>query len=536
MKKRMIGLAVFSIFGFQNCQNSFELLPPGEVSLFSTASSKVCSQVGSTGIRRLNREEIRYSLMDLLALTDLMQRIPEEASGGSGFINDGASLLNSDSFLRQLMQMVETAVSTALAQPGTPLLNCTSGTAEDCALNSALRLANLAYRRPLTSSENSDLRGIFSANKVSGPAIALAVTLEKIFLSPQYLFVTSFKGGAISGVRSLDSSELATRLALFLWNSLPDQQLINLASSDQLRNPVVLQSEVRRLLKDPRAKRGLTSLFQQWYGYLRVADDSAIIRDNLTPELRASMIAETTAFIDDLILMDRSPLALVNANYSFVNGPLAQLYGVSVANSTQFQRVEFPANSRRQGIVTQASIMTLQAHQSDSAPIQRGNYLLERIFCDPPPPPPFVPASLPSTNTGATTLRGLLAAHTANPVCAGCHKAMDQIGLSLENFDQLGQYRSQYLNGAPVDASGAVYNSTYRDYLEFIGGVDVQTKIKSCISQKIVSYAINRRLLASEACAVETAQATLGPTTRLSDFIAAVVANDFFRQNKTDSR
>lgn len=531
-----ITLGLMTLFAFQNCGVPFRSVRSGsDVSL-----GKVCGpiKVGTSALRRLNREEIQNSLTDLLYVSgSFVNNIPEEAAGGSGFINDGASLLLSDVFLRQLSQSIEAAVAASLTTPNSPLITCSTGDINTCAKTNLTSLATLAYRRPLSVAEQADLSALFDVNIPAGLSTAVIMVASRIFLSPNFLFVTSFGGGSKGDFKVLSAHELAARLSLFLWNSVPDKQLLDLATSGKLRDRTVLRDQVKRLLLDPRAKRFSISFFRQWLGYMKIADDTMIMRDNLTSQLRQDMIGETEAFLGALVNEDKSPIDLITADYTYLNASMASHYGIGGVSGGAYQRVSLPATSRRRGLFTQASILTLKAHQGDSAPIQRGHYLLEQVFCEAPPPPPFVPPTISDGGGGNLTVKQMLAAHSSNPSCAGCHAAMDPIGISFENFDQLGKFRFNYPNGQVVDSTGSVFDQSFQDYVDIVSARNAQWKARSCVAKKIVSYAVNRRLAYSETCAAEKiSEIAITPQSKFSDLIVEVVASDLFHLNDTDSQ
>jgi hypothetical protein len=336
----------------------------------------------------------------------------------------------------------------------------------------------------------------------------------------------------------LSDPEHASRLAYFLWSSVPDQRLLDLAANATLRTPDVLRAELQRMLSDPKSDRFVTDLFGQWLGFPRILDTQEVIRTGITDQLRAEYNEETRSFLRSIIADNKSPMTLLTADYTYVNADLAARYGVPGVTGTQFQRVSL-TGTHRMGLLSQGSILSVLSNPADSRPVARGHYILEQMLCAPPPPPPAnVNTMLPSTAADGTTLtaRERLAQHASAPTCAACHTDMDAVGLSEETFDQLGMYRTTYAAGQQIDATGTLKGQSFSD---FGGMAQILTKApeaRNCIANKVLSYALGRVLTDGESgLPVQIAETAVQDTSSLIDFLTQVVTSDSFNYNSTDS-
>ena len=325
-----------------------------------------------------------------------------------------------------------------------------------CAARILGSLTRRAYRRPVAPEELQGLTGLAASVRSQGDSFeeGISVALQAILLSPNFLFRAEPVAAA---PQPISSHDLASRLSYFLWSSLPDEPLMRLADSGQLRQPAVLASEVRRMIADPKSGALVENFAGQWLG-LRLLDrrkpDPATF-PRVDDELLEAMRQETLLFTRAILREDRGILDFLHGRFSFVNGPLARHYGIAGVHGENFERVEL-AGGRRAGVLMHGSILTLSSYATRTSPVLRGRWVLENILGTPPPPaPPGVPA-LPESQAGAApvaSLRARLEQHRANPSCATCHDQMDPIGFGLENFDASGAWRDRE-GQFPVDSSG----------------------------------------------------------------------------------
>lgn len=338
-----------------------------------------------------------------------------------------------------------------------------------CAKKIISTLARRAYRRPVNDNDLETLLSFYQKGRNEGGTFdsGIEAAIQLILASPEFLFrfepdPPTLANGAVYRISDL---ELASRLSFFLWSTIPDDQLLNVAASGRLHEPAVLEQQVKRMLADPRSKALVDNFADQWL-YLRnlknINPDFETFPD-FDDNLRQSMKKETDLFIDYIIRQDRSIMDLLDANYTFIDERLARHYGIPNVYGTDFRRVTLTDDKRR-GLLGQASILTVTSLPTRTSPVNRGKWILTNLLGMPPnPPPPNVPALKEHADAGhPTSLRQRMEEHRKNEPCAGCHKLMDPIGFSLENFDAVGQWRTTD-EGAKIDPSGVMFNGAKID-------------------------------------------------------------------------
>jgi mono/diheme cytochrome c family protein len=346
---------------------------------------------------------------------------------------------------------------------------------EPCARQIVTTLTRKAYRRPVTASDVDPLMGFYKEGRRAGVfEDGIELALRRILASPQFLVRAEKEPGNIAAGQSyrITDLELASRLSFFLWSSIPDDELLNIASQNRLRNATVLEQQVRRMLADPKAS-ALVENFAGQYLYLRnlpATSPSSVFYPDWDHELRAGFERETELLFDTIIRENRSVLDLLNADYTFVNERLAKHYGIPNVYGSHFRRVSLgPELDYRRGILGKGSFLSVTWVQNfRTSPVKRGVWVLENLLGTPPPePPPNVPPLEDTKGApGKTpTLRERMTLHRTNQPCAGCHAIMDNIGFALENFDADGKWRTRekLLEGAGASGSGAVVGETALD-------------------------------------------------------------------------
>ena len=345
------------------------------------------------------------------------------------------------------------------------LFVCHPAGADDvpCAKKVLSALARHAYRRPVTDRDLETLLNLYQAGKnelaSSNPFEAgIENALRFVLTSPAFLFraETDPPVSAPGSVHPLSDIELASRLSFFLWSSIPDDTLLQLASHGKLKDSAVLEAQVRRMLADSRSRALSNNFAKQWL-YLR--NLAGVTRDlELFPDfddnLRQGFRTETELFFDSIVREDRSAVELLTADYTFLNERLAKHYAIPNVHGSYFRRITLPGNERR-GLLGQGSILTVTSYATRTSPVLRGKWLLDNVLGTPvPPPPPDVPA-LAENRTGVKprSVRERMEEHRASAACAVCHNLMDPIGFSLENFDATGAWRTESEAKAPIDAS-----------------------------------------------------------------------------------
>jgi mono/diheme cytochrome c family protein len=370
---------------------------------------------------------------------------------------------------------------------------------ETCATKILSRLAHQAYRRPVTAEDMRILLEFYKRGRrgKGGFEEGIESAIERILVGPEFLFrIEAVPDGTPAGsAYRISDLELASRLSFFLWSSIPDDQLLNLAESGKLREPVVLQEQVRRMLADPRSRSLVTNFASEWL-YLR---NLASVRPDpdAFPEfdenLREAFQKETQLFFESIMREDRPVLDLLDANYTFVNERLARHYGIPDVYGSHFRRVML-RDGLRGGLLSQGSILTVTSYANRTAPTIRGKWVLENILgSPPPPPPPNVPSLKDTKDTRALSMRQRMEQHRANPACAVCHTRMDPLGFALENFDAVGRWRT--VDGkTTIDPSGALPDGS-----KFEGPAGLRKvllgkrdEFVSTVTEKLLTYALGR--------------------------------------------
>jgi hypothetical protein len=324
-----------------------------------------------------------------------------------------------------------------------------------CATSILTTLARRAYRGALNDTETKRLMAFYEAERASGGSFddGIEAGLRFILVNPRFVFRAEQdpEGVAPGAVYSISDLELASRLSFFLWSSIPDDTLLTVARQGKLRTPAVFEQQVRRMLRDPRAKALATNFAGQWLYLRNVKGHSpdADVFPDFDHNLRDAMQRETEMLFESIVREDQSIVTLLNADYTFVNERLAKHYGMPGVYGMQFRRVPVTEESRK-GLLGHGSILALTSQNNRTSPVLRGKYVLTNILGVPPPPPPDNVPPLNETPGKALTMRERMEEHRRNTVCAGCHKLMDPIGLALENFDGIGRWRTVD-NGAAID-------------------------------------------------------------------------------------
>jgi len=359
-------------------------------------------------------------------------------------------------------------------------------------------LATLAWRRPVTAAEVRKLASYVKMAQNNGDSFdkAMEVGVEAILVSPYFLFRVEHDPAA-GGDHRISDYELASRLSYFLWSTMPDAELFRLAKQGTLHDPAVLAQQVARMLKDRKSDALVENFGGQW---LQTRNLDSIKPDPdkfkaFTPDLKEDMKTETHMFFSYIIHEDRSILEFLTAKYTFLNEPLAKLYGIPGVTGNEFRKVDL-TGTPRVGVLTQGSVLTVSSYPTRTSPVIRGKWILENVLNTPPPPPPANVPSLKESEAGsAMSVRQSLERHRADPVCAGCHARMDPLGFGLENFDAIGRYRT--MDGKfPIDSSGKLPNGkSFQNAEELIQILqDDKDAFTRCVVEKMLTFAIGRGL------------------------------------------
>jgi mono/diheme cytochrome c family protein len=380
-----------------------------------------------------------------------------------------------------------------------------------CARKIVSTLARRAYRRPVTEEDlQAPMTAYRSAAMTSGFEPGIEMAIRSILMSPKFLFKFESQPPKVASNAPYRVSDLdlASRLSFFLWSSVPDDELIDVAVKRQLSKPEVLQQQVRRMLADRRSQAMVDNFAGQWLHIRNVAvhQPSPELLFHFDDNLRKAFEQETKLFFESVMRDNSSVLELLDADYTFLNERLARHYGIEGVRGERFRRVALPPGSPRGGLIGQGSILMATSYPNRTSPVIRGKWILENVFgAPPPPPPPNVPELKDERDPRKVLpMRERLAAHRANPACAGCHAQMDQLGFALENFDAIGEWRDIYASGAKVDASAQLPDGS-----KFNGPAELRKVLMShsdefltTMTEKLMVYALGRGLEAADAPAV----------------------------------
>jgi hypothetical protein len=412
-----------------------------------------------------------------------------------------------------------------------------------CATKILSTLARRAYRREVTSDDLQTLMGFFRRGRETGNFDSgIRAALERLLTSPDFLFrIEADPEGLPPGTAyRLSDVELASRLSFFLWSSVPDDELLDLAIRRRLHNAPVLERQVRRMLADPRARAALVdNFFGQWLQTRNVwllTPDANTKFPWFDDNLRAAIVRETELFLDDQLKGDRGIVELLTSDSTFLNEQLARHYGVSGVYGSHFRRVRL-TDDKRWGLLGKASVLAVTSYPTRTSPTLRGKWLLDNILAAPvPPPPPNTNTNLNEKAIGATaTVREMLEQHRASPVCASCHARMDPLGFSLENFDAVGRWRARD-GDAAINATGVLLDGTKVDGPAALRRALVarQEQFVRTVTAKLLTYAIGRQMEDADGPAVRAiVRASAVDGYRWSSAILALVKSPPFQMRRS---
>jgi hypothetical protein len=408
---------------------------------------------------------------------------------------------------------------------------------EPAHLKALLAFAAKAYRRPLGQKDSRQLMELYNTlRKQDIPHDeAFRLMLSRVLVAPAFLYRIEEPGTAAEQ-HPVSSYELASRLSYFLWSSMPDEELMRAASTNQLQNPDVLFAQMRRMVADPKTRRLATEFAAQWL-HIHSFDSFDEKSERHFPtfaKLRGAMYEESVQFLTDMFQNDRSILNILDADYTFLNEDLANHYGIPGVKGQNWRRVEGVRQHQRGGILTQATTLAKQAGASRTSPILRGNWLSEVILGEKLPRPPKNVPQLPETAPQGLTERQLIEKHSSDPACAKCHVRIDPMGFALENYDAIGRYRQNDAGGLPIDAQAQLQNGTklngvdgLRSYLRN----DRRDAFVRQFNRKLLGYSLGRSIQLSDEPLLAEMEASLKKYDyRVSTVLDAIVRSRQFRE------
>ena len=417
-----------------------------------------------------------------------------------------------------------------------------------CATKIITAIAHRAFRRPITAQDLTELFAFYDAGRQRGDfdeGIRSAIT--RILASPYFLYrvtATDPANKVADSTYRVTDIDLASRLSFFLWSSVPDDELLKVAEAGRLKDPAVLEREVRRMLADPRAETLSTNFAYQW---LQLADLEQIVPDPKvfpSADVRDDMVREAELFVQSVFSEDRNVLDLMTADYTYLNERLAHHYGIADVKGDNFRLVHLN-DPVRDGLLGKGAVLMVSSYPDRTSPVRRGEWILENITGTPPaPPPPDVNALLKDNKVGAKvfrTVRERMADHRNKASCNTCHGIMDPIGFSLENFDAVGRWRTvEMFAGTPIDPSGSLPDGT-----KLNGPTDLRTALLrnpeqfvQTFTEKLMTYALGRRLEYYDMPTVRKIVRTAAADHyRFSSLVMGIVSSDPFRLKKvTDDK
>jgi hypothetical protein len=504
---------------------------------------------GPAPIRRLNRDQYSDTIRDLLNIhIEVGHALPADGAGGEGFDNAAETLflspIHAEKYLEAARLALEFASKDAKARARFLIAKPGPGVSEDEAARKILAaFLPRAFRRPVPDTELAAYLALYQTARKQGdlfePAVLFA--LRGVLISPQFLFRIEPPNPS-SQPRLLDNYALATRLSYFLWGSMPDSLLIDLAEMGKLQDPEVLKGQVARMLRSPKSLGLVQSFVEQW---LRTRELGSVITPDakLFPmyagdeELRGDIRYQPVLFFQELLANDLSLLNLIDSKFTIATRKLQRLYGLNVKPPRpnaggQPQRIELPDDSHRGGLLGMAAVLAVSSYAHRTSPVLRGKWILDAMLGTPPPPPPPNVPTLPESAAGApATVRERLTLHRTNPVCASCHSRIDPLGFALENYDVLGRWRNED-GGRPIDNEGELPDGTgFRgpDELKAVLLARKDLFLRN-LTSKMLGYALGRGLTLQDSCTVDAILAELERNDyRARTLIEAIVLSTPFR-------
>ena len=456
---------------------------------------------GRVLIHRLSRTEYNCTVRDLFGVDSKpADKFPSEGGGGGGFDNNADTLFIPPILMERYVAAANDIVAHLTDEKILCIKKSFFSTDHSWARQIISHFALLGFRRPAEDYEIDHLVLLYERERQRGNPVESSIkrALGAILISPGFLFRIE-RDQNRSGPYRISDYELASRLSYFLWSSMPDETLFQLAGQNRLHQPEVLEAQLRRMIQDPKSRMFSDNFAGQW---LRVrelksaAQPDATRFPGFTPALREAMYEEVIDFFDSIVRDDTSLLQILSADYTFLNSDLAALYGIDGVQGAALRRVKL-ATPARGGVLGMGAMLTFTSYPLRTSPVLRGKWVLEQILGTPPPPPPPLVKSLPQDDAkvDGLTLRQQLEKHREKAECAACHQKMDPLGFGLENYDPIGRWRTQ-IGKEPVDATGVLPDGT-----RFAGPAELKQLLLAHkddfarnITEKALAYALGRGL------------------------------------------
>jgi len=489
------------------------------------------ARVGRTRVRRLTRSQFDHTVRDLLGATGAPASgiSPDETVGP--FASNAISPIT-DLLVQQHMEAAQAVAADAQSRMA-QLSPCDLATGEACVREFVTAFGLKAYRRPLLAEEVDAYVALFAV--AADAANGFRLIVEAMLQSPYFLYHADIgaSGDPTDTPQALTAYELASRLSYFLWDTMPDQALFDLAGAGMLDDDATLTAQVSRMLADPKARDSVPSFHLQW---LAINLNEFGTLGQTEPELATAMLNETSNFTDFVVRSGDGLLTtLLTAPFSFPEGPLFETYGIAMPSGfTPGTQVSLDP-AQRGGLLTQAGFLVKHYRGVTPSPVHRGITVRENMLCQPIDPPPLdvMPTALPPEL--GPTARDRFIAHETDPACGGCHTQIDPIGLSFENYDGSGAWRTEE-GGETIDASGIVYDAGPDLEVPFTGGVELgqllaaSRTVRDCVSNQWFRYSLGRMEATDDGCALRTIHEDFAANGNVRELITGIVLSNAFRR------
>jgi hypothetical protein len=522
-----------------------------------TQTSMLCAasvDPGPSFVRRVTRLEYDNTVRDLLGTpTTIANQFPTEEVL-LGFDNNASALSVSPELAGQYLDAAETLATAAVTSNMATLVPCdpTKAGVDACGQQFIAAFGQRAYRRPLTPADTSLLTGVFNVGKATDFKTGVRLVIETVLQSPQFLYRLEFGRAPTGGdpsvavtdgsapnptsVVPLSDWEMASRLSYLIWGSMPDDPLFAAAAAGKLSTAADVSAQAQRMLKDPKAHGMVADFHSQWLGIgaISALEKDPTVYPAFTSAIAGLMQQETQMFLDDVVWTENGSLAtFFTAPFTFVNGPLAQYYGISGVTGSAFVKTPLDPKQRA-GLLTQGGILSERAKTNQTSPVQRGKFVREQLLCQQlPPPPPNLQIKPPALSATLTT-RQRFSQHSADAACSPCHHLMDPVGLGFETFDGAGLYRSME-NGQAVDASGQVDSADPELQGPFNGVLELEQKlggsstVQQCVTTQWFRYAYGRAETDADGCSMASLSSQFAAGGyKVQDLLAALTQTKAF--------
>ncbi|HET6280119.1 MAG TPA: DUF1592 domain-containing protein [Polyangia bacterium] len=515
-------------------------LPPNMPPVIGDNGKPIVPEPNRVTMRRLNQNEYDNTVRDLLGTTSTPARVFLNDTQTHGFDNNGDLLGLTPTRLDQYFKAAETLADEALKAPlRAKILSCDPAMGDACIRTFVTSFGERAFRRPVTDEEVTDYLALAAKARtaMAMPEEVVHTVLQALLMSPHFLFRVEIDADPTSLVpHPVGQFELASRLSYLVYGSMPDDVLYAAAKAGQLTDLAQLKTQLGRMLTDSKA-RFSQSFSEQWLDFRDIDNSQPDVKlfPTFNPALAASMKAEVTAFFDDFIKNNRSAEELLTARFSYLDDKLAKHYGLTGGTAT-LARTDLTTDQRG-GILGMGALMTATSRGNRTSPVDRGRWVLASLLCsEPPPPPPDLVVPTEDKILAAATARDFLAEHRKNPSCAACHSLLDPIGLSLENYDAVGAWRTLD-RGTPIQAAGILQDGTPisgpRDLAQV---VSKDARFRACLVDYLLTYATGRTTVMTDKPYIEfITKGTAGGTAGLKDLLTSVVTSDPFRLRRGDT-